>query len=127
MPPMRVSYQCPHCRFKPYVQRSRLNNHIRDHHPEEYQRNLVDLEKLVDPKVRLTPPPAPVGTIPDGFERIMVELQRPLTSLETRITTTNQIEADDYDSADEGMGDADWNCMDLPDGASNAGDPNTTP
>lgn len=98
---IRVSYQCPHCRFKPYVQQGRLNSHIRNHHPEQYQQGLQDLEKLVDPSVRFTPPPAPVGTIPDGYERIMVELVRPLTSLETRVTTTNQVEEDDYDSPDE--------------------------
>jgi len=101
MPPARVLHQCPHCRFKPYIQRGRLNNHIRDHHPDQYQQNLQDLEKLVDPAVELTPPPAPVGTVPDGYERIMMELRRPLTSLETRVTTTNQVEDDDYDSPDE--------------------------
>ena len=99
--PTRISHQCPHCRFKPYVQRGRLNNHIRDKHPEEYKQSLQDLEKLVDPSVELTPPPAPVGTVPDGYERIMVELLRPLTSLETRVTTTNLVEDDDYDSPDD--------------------------
>ena len=59
----------------------------------------------MDPTTELTPPPAPVGTVPDGYERIMVELQRPLTSLETRVTTTNQVEDDDYDSLDEDDGD----------------------
>lgn len=62
---------------------------------------MKDLEKLVDPAVQVTPPPAPVGTVPDGYERIMVQLVRPLTSLETRVTTTNQVEDDDYDSPDE--------------------------
>jgi hypothetical protein len=83
-----------------------LNNHMKARHPEEYQ---ADIDRLVDPNVHFTPPPAPVGTVPDGYDRIMVELLRPLTSLETRLMTSNNVEEEDYDSPDE----ADGTGMDL--------------
>ena len=99
MAPIRVTvHQCPFCRQRPYVQRGRLNQHLRTKHPKEFKE---DIDKLVDPSARFTPPPAPVGTVPDGYEQL-VQLSRPLTSLETRLKMTNKVIEQDYDSFDEG-------------------------
>ena len=58
------------------------------------------MEKLASDSARFTPPLALVGTVPDGYERL-IQLARPLTSLITRITTTNQVDEQDYDSPDK--------------------------
>lgn len=62
---------------------------------------MKDLKKLIDPAVQVTLLPSPVDIIPDRYERIIVQLVLQLTSLKTRITTTNQVEDDDYNSPDE--------------------------
>jgi hypothetical protein len=55
------------------------------------------MDHLVDPTAQLEAAPEAVGTLPDGYQR-MVELLRPLTSLETRVKTSNFVEDEDYDS-----------------------------
>src|SRR5690606_1054627 len=83
------SYQCPHCQQRPYQQRGRLDHHINTKHSAEFE---AAMQGLKDPEARFTPPPAPVGTLPGGFDRI-IALVRPLTSLETRLKTTNKVDA----------------------------------
>src|SRR5690606_37318896 len=98
MAPIRVhQYQCQFCQQRLYLQRGRLNHHLKTKHPKEFEE---EMEKLASNSARFTPPPAPVGTVPDGYERL-IQLARPLTSLTTRITTTNQVDEQDYDSPDE--------------------------
>src|SRR5690606_9540128 len=98
MAPIRVhQYQCQFCQQRPYVQRGRLNHHLKTKHQKEFEE---EMEKLASDSARFTPPLSPVGTVSDGYERL-IQLARPLTSLTTRITTTNQVDEQDYDSPDE--------------------------
>lgn len=92
-----TAYQCPYCTQRPYIQRGRLNRHMKMKHPREFKE---DMDRLVDPNIHVNPLPAPVGTVPDGYDQL-VQLSHPLTSFETRLKTTNRVEEEDYDSPEE--------------------------
>ena len=102
---MPAERQCPHYRYTPFVQWFRLHRHIQLEHPTQYQADVDALDMMNDPSVYIAPPPASAraGNVADTYERIfeqLVELEYPITSLATRITTSNLVEVDDYDSAD---------------------------
>lgn len=106
-PPEQPSapHTCKFCVGKSFTQEGRFLSHLKKKHRLEFDNMETN---LADPNNRITPGSPPVGTVPDGF-RTVLALMRPLTSLETRITTTYQEENDDFDSdasaaEDDGQG-----------------------
>lgn len=101
MPPSRISpYQprlsCPHCHHKPFVVPGRLKAHIKRAH--EYQYALEE-EILNNPAVVF---PAPPPTADDLDPSKIFDLHHSLHVNPSRVTTTNEVEDDDFDSDVEG-------------------------
>ena len=100
-----VTYTCKWCPRAPFSKEGHYNNHIQKQHPAEWEAYLAG---EASPYIDFAPPVPPAEPTPDGddvttgrYARIVIQLARPLTSLETRITTSIQVESQDFDSDNE--------------------------
>ena len=90
-----ASFVCKYCIRKPFVKEGRWLKHMRTVHKDQWE---ADEEGLDYPLTEFPPPSPPKTTLSfEDYDRIL-HLVRPLTSLETRIATTNDIEGPDMDS-----------------------------
>lgn len=117
IPTKPKGHRCTHCRRHPYAQLGRLVAHVQKRHPTEWLKDLKAMEEegdessVGDPSTReSTPSATPSANQADqaiqvqhaaNYQRLLIGLMRPLTSLETRLRTTNQIDENDYDSDDD--------------------------
>lgn len=108
---LNKGHSCQHCRRHPYAQLGRLVAHVKKHHPDKWAVDLLamdeDASSVGDVSTRESTP-APLTEeglklveYAANYQRLLIGLTRPLTSLETRLKTTNQVDEEDYDSEQE--------------------------
>ena len=95
-PPAEGGTRCEVC-GRVYLQFGRLRSHVSKLHPEAYDRFLEDLS---NPEKATTLPPMPVGVIPNGVQRAIMEIN-PDPLYRQTLRTTIRAEEGDYDSTSE--------------------------
>lgn len=103
-----VKYICKWCPHAPFSKEGHYTNHLQKHHSAEWKAYLAGEESPYIDFSEMEPAIPPAEPTPDGddittgrYSRIVIKLARPLTSLETRITTSIQVQNQDFDSDNE--------------------------